>query len=409
MALLFLPAAALAAALLPAFAQASPLSLDAALDMAVQRSSAARSARAAVAGAREMAFAAGQFPDPTLRVGVENLPVTGPDRLRTDRDFQTMKRIGIGQEWVSRDKRAARQAAAEAAVGREAVQEQTAIGDARLQTALAYLDAFYAGEALKLATLNEHHAHDEFEAARGRLSSATGNSQEVLALTASRGLAADESAEVRQQQGTAQVALERWVGARADELMAIPTAATPTEQAYVDAHPAVMTLRLDRDVARQGAALAAANRAPNWSWEVSYGQRTGYSDMISFAVSIPIPVAPAQRQDRETASKLALLDKADADLVEAERAASAEYRALTSDARRLQERIEGYRASVVVPAEQRTAAAIAAYRSNQTSLVALFEARHAEVEMQRKLLALQRDLARTNAQLAFKPLTGSAR
>ena len=34
----------------------------------------------------------------------------------------------------------------------------------------------------------------------------------------------------------------------------------------------------------------------------------------------------------------------------------------------------------------------------------LFEARHAEVEAQRKLLALQRDLARTQAQLAFKPI-----
>jgi outer membrane protein, heavy metal efflux system len=40
----------------------------------------------------------------------------------------------------------------------------------------------------------------------------------------------------------------------------------------------------------------------------------------------------------------------------------------------------------------------------------LFEARHAEVEAQRKLFSLQRDLAKTQAQLALKPiLEGAAR
>ena len=51
-----------------------------------------------------------------------------------------------------------------------------------------------------------------------------------------------------------------------------------------------------------------------------------------------------------------------------------------------------------------TSAALAAYRSNQLALTAVFEARHAEVEAQRKLLALQRDLVRTQAQLNLKPI-----
>jgi outer membrane protein TolC len=74
----------------------------------------------------------------------------------------------------------------------------------------------------------------------------------------------------------------------------------------------------------------------------------------------------------------------------------------------LHERIERYRNGVVTPAGQRTAVATAAYRSNQGTLLTLFEARHAEVEAQRKLLVLQRDLARTQAQLAFKPLEQGA-
>ena len=42
-----------------------------------------------------MAIAAGQLPDPVLKFGVDNLPLSGPDRLSLSRDFMTMRRIDI--------------------------------------------------------------------------------------------------------------------------------------------------------------------------------------------------------------------------------------------------------------------------------------------------------------------------
>ena len=397
-------AVVLAAALVPLLAEGAPLNLESALEVAVQRSEAVRSGRAGQLSASEVARGAGRLPDPTLNVGVDNLPVTGPDRLSTTRDSMTMKRIGISQEWLSPAKRAARSAAAEAAVQREGIQVQAAVANTRLQTALAYLDAFYASEALKLTTLMEHHAHEELEAARGRLASAATSSQDVLALTAARGAAEDESAQVRQQQSAALVGLERWVGIRTDELLPPADMRAPSEAEYVATHPAVLAQSRALEVARREAAVTASDRTPNWTWGVSYGQRTGYSDVVSFGVSIPIPLSPSERQDRDTAAKLALADKAEADLAEATRAATAEYRALTSDSQRLQERIERYRTGVVAPATQRISAARAAYASNQSSLVTLFEARHAEVDAQRKLLTFQRDLAKARVQLRLKPL-----
>ncbi|MDR7335871.1 MAG: TolC family protein [Roseateles sp.] len=405
----FLRAVALAAALLPALSGAAPLTLDQAFELAVQRSESARAARAGVTSAAEAAQAAGQLPDPVLRAGVDNLPISGTDRF-SSRDSMTMKRIGISQEWLSAEKRAARQAAADAMVGREGAAVQAAAAEVRLQTGLAYLEAWFAGETLQLTALTEHHAHEELEAARARLSSATGSSQEVLALTGARGVTEDETAEVRQQQATARAVLERWVGAQVDDLAAPASLAIPEEQAYVVNHPAVLAAQLDAELARREAELTRSSRNPNWSWEVSYGQRSGYPDMVSVGVSIPLTVAPARRQDRDIASKLALTEKAEAALAEAMRMATGEYRALASDVKRLAERIERYRATVATVAQQRTVAALAAYRSNQVPLMTLFEARHAEVEAQRKLLALQRDLAKTQAQLALKPiLEGAAR
>jgi outer membrane protein TolC len=399
-----LRAVALAAAFLPAVAVAEPLSLDEALRLAVQHSEAARAGRSAALSANESAIAAGQLPDPMLRAGIENLPVTGADRFSTTRDSMTMKRIGISQEWLTADKRTAREGAAMAMANAESVMSGVAEGEARLQAATAYLDAWYADAALQLSIQTEHHLHEELEAGRARLAAATGDSADVLQLSSAKGMAEDESDEARQQRSAALVALQRWVGFQPDTLAQAPALAVVHELDYVARHPRVLTLRQELEVARQNAAVAAGERTPNWTWELAYGQRTGYSDMVSFGVSIPLQVAPAQRQDRETAARLALVDKAEAELAEATRAATADYRALVSDAERLQRRIERYRISVMTPAQQRTAAAMAAYRSSQGPLTALFEARHMEVEAQRKLLALQRDLAKSQAQLAFKPL-----
>ena len=400
-----LRAVAMTAALLPAFARpASPLTLERALDLAVQRSEAARSARAEALSAAESARAAGQLPDPTLQAGIDNLPVTGAGAFRTSSDSMTMTRIGLSQEWLSAQKRAARQAAADAVSARDDAQVLAAMADTRLQTALAYVDAFYAREALALTTLMAHHAHEELEASTGRVASASGGSQDVLALASARGMAEDESDEVRQQQADAVVSLRRWVGVAVDGLAA-PVVSPPSSEAEFVSHlPSLVAMRRDVDVARRVAEATANDRTPNWTWQVSYGQRTGYSDMVSVGVSIPLQVAPGRRQDRETASKLALVEKAEADLAEATRAASADYETLLGDVQRLGQRIDRYRASVVVPARQRIEAATAAYASNQLGLSTLFEARHAEVDAERKLLALQRELARAQVQLAFKPL-----
>ena len=402
---ILLRAVSLTAAWLPALALAAPLTLEQALDLAVQRSESTHAARAGAASASESARAAGQLPDPTLQAGIDNLPVTGAGAFRTTSDSMTMKRIGIAQEWLSSQKRAMRRTASEAVAAREDAQVRTAVADTRVQTALAYVDAFYAMEALKLTARMAHHAHEELEASQARLSSATGSSQDVLALAVARGMAEDESDDAGQRQGEAAVALERWIGMAVDELAPPVVASPPTEADFVAHLPSLVALRRDVDVARQAAAVAASERTPNWTWQVSYGQRAGYADMVSVGVSIPLQVAPAQRQDRQTASRLALVEKAEADLAEATRAASSDYASLLGDVQRLQQRIARYQANVAMPAQQRIATATASYASNQASLATLFEARHAQVDAERKVLALRRDLARATVQLAFKPLT----
>lgn len=402
-------AVALAIALLPAaWAVAAPISLDQAVDLAVQRSQMTRSARAGAQTAAETARAAGQLPDPMLAIGIDNLPATGAHRLSTTAEDMTMKRIGIAQEWVSAEKRLARKSVANAIHRRELAMEQVAAADVRLQTAVAYVDTYHAAEAWKLTALDERHAREELAAGMGRMATVSGSSAEVLALTSALGAAEDEVADIQQQQAAAAAALQRWTGEPVQELAPPPLAPVPTLDSFVAGHPQVVARQRDIEVARLEAAAARLNRRPDWVYELSYGQRQGRPDLVSFGVTIPLAVAPTERQDRETAAKLAMVDKAESEMAEAQRAAAGEYAALASDARRLQERIDRYQASVLEPLHQRTQATLAAYRSNQAGLVMVFEARHAEVQAQRKLLGLRRDLAKAQAQLVFRPISQGA-
>ena len=55
-----------------------------------------------------MAVSAGQLPDPIATLGVNNLPVNGPDAWSLTRDFMTMTSVGVMQEFTRADKREAR-------------------------------------------------------------------------------------------------------------------------------------------------------------------------------------------------------------------------------------------------------------------------------------------------------------
>lgn len=83
--------ALLAFASAAAHAQQAPLTLDAALQSATDRSAAMQAAQSSVRASSEAVISAGQLPDPMLKAGVDNLPVNGPQRFTIGQDFMTMR------------------------------------------------------------------------------------------------------------------------------------------------------------------------------------------------------------------------------------------------------------------------------------------------------------------------------
>ncbi|MGB4344743.1 MAG: hypothetical protein WBJ03_14155 [Moraxellaceae bacterium] len=79
-------------------AAAEGLSFDAALRAADVQAPQLQARQATLSGAQETASAAGALPDPKAFVGLDNLPIDGPDQFSTRRDFMTMQKIGLMQE-----------------------------------------------------------------------------------------------------------------------------------------------------------------------------------------------------------------------------------------------------------------------------------------------------------------------
>ncbi len=79
----------LAAAIAPMAAPAAGLGYREALEIARLNAPALRAQQATLAADTAAQPAAASLPDPRLSVGIENLPVTGPDRYSVTRDFMT--------------------------------------------------------------------------------------------------------------------------------------------------------------------------------------------------------------------------------------------------------------------------------------------------------------------------------
>lgn len=100
---------ALSAALLAAqSAQAQSVGYEEALQAARQDQPRLQAGELRIAGTREAAEAADELPDPRMRAGVMNLPISGPAAFELDRQLPTQITVGVEQEFPNLAKRRAR-------------------------------------------------------------------------------------------------------------------------------------------------------------------------------------------------------------------------------------------------------------------------------------------------------------
>ena len=399
---------ALTGAWLARAAVAQPLTLDRALELARARSQAVVAQDSAAAAARELAVAAGQLPDPTLTVGINNLPVTGPDRFSLTDDFMTMRSIGVMQEFTREGKRKARSARYEREAESAEAGKQLAVANLSRDTALAWLDRYYQEMIATTLRRQRHEAMLSIDAAEATYRGGRGSQGDVIMARAAVAMIDDRIAQNDREVLTAKTMLARWVGTPATDPLAAPpsTATSPIDVADLDSrlahHPAIAVLTKQEEVAQAEAEVARVAKDTDWSLALMYSQRgPSYSNMVSINVSIPLQWDQRNRQDREVAAKLALADQARAQREEMLRDHLAEIRVMWQEWQSYRERLGRYDSTLVPLATERTRAAMTAYRSGTGPLATVLDARRSEIDTGIERLKLELESARVWARLHF--------
>ncbi len=395
-------AAALALSVPVAPLGAQSLSLEDALRAGVAQAPRLAAQRHALSAAASQVGRAGELPDPRLKLGLENLPVTGTGRYRYDADFMTSRTIGIAQDFPNSAKRAARSERAERRQDLEAANLAAQSAAVQREIAAAWLEVHYAEQMRGVLRALAEQVRLQSDAAasgvvRGRQSAAEG-----YALRSAVEQVNDRIIEQERAVEKARNALAAWIAGEAGRPLAAPPDTSLIAHGFehlvgrLDEHPVLRVLDEREALARAEVELAKSTRERDWSLQVGYAQREpAFSNMISVAVAIDLPFAKERRQDRDVASSIAAAEQARALREDARRMHEAEVRNLLADWTTAGRRIERF-ASVLLPlARERVQAALADYRGGRGELGAVLEAERALGETE--LARVQSELERARA------------
>lgn len=387
--------------------QAPPISLEEALRLAQANAPALSAASLGAQAAQASAVSAGQLPDPVLRAGVDNLPINGADRFSLDRDFMTMRRIGLMQEYVSTEKRQLQRKRNELEAASADLTRAATQANLRRDVALAWLDRYYAIKNRELLTSLQNEVQLQLRTLDSQLRAGKAMTTEQQ-LAAAMLLQIDDRVLVNdRQERVAIINLSRWLGAAAQRIPGqLPDIRRLPESLVhgdvVHAAPQLRQHEQELNIARTELTLAEQNRSPNWSWEIAYQQRgSDYSNMVSFGVSVPLTFNAARRQDQDVAARRAQLSQAEQVHEDMVRETRTNLLSAHAEWQTLMDRHQKLAAALLPITQQRVELSLAAYRSGQTTLASALEARRTEVEARMQLLELEREMARLWAQLQF--------
>ncbi|MBC7575072.1 MAG: TolC family protein, partial [Herminiimonas sp.] len=392
----------------------APLTLAEAQRRAIAHSRQLPAKDFAARASREAAVAAGQLPDPIVKLGVDNLPASGPDRFDLNKDFMTMRRVGVMQEITLEDKRRLRADRLTQTADKSLDEKDVVAAAIERDTALAWLDLYYAKAMSAVIEEQGTQAKLEIQASDGAYRAGRGSQADVFAARSAVASFEDRNSEYKRRILNAQTMLARWIGTDTDFLLAekpdmdairLDPAALETQLAH---HPEIAVSNRQIDIAETEARLAQANKKSDWSVEVAFQQRgPAYSNMVSVGISIPFQWDQKNRQDRELSSKLAMVDQAKSERDEMLRDHVAQTRVMINEWNNDRERAARYARDLVPLAAQRTLSGITAYSGGKASLAEVLAARRNEIDVRLQALQLQADTARIWARLNFLFPTGA--
>jgi outer membrane protein TolC len=388
--------------------QRTPLTIAEAGDLALGAEPGQVALLARADAMQEQAVAAGQLPDPTLRLGLGNYPIDGGG---FSTEGMTQAQLGFRQSFPRARALEAERFGAEADAFAWGANARAR--DVLTATRKAWLNAYYAQQAQALVTESRPLFADLVTITRSLYSVGRKSQHDVLSAELELSRLDDRLYEIDRARAEAQAELSRWLGqdayrpvaARLPNWVSLPV--LEDLHAGLESHPKLAAA--DAEVLAMQAAVRAAEerKKPGWALDVGYGYREGFlaggeprSDFVSVAVTVDLPFFAKNRQDRRLAA--ALGERRAAQSMRAEtrlRLASemdAEYARWTDLTRRL----SLYETQILEQSQGRAQAALLAYQSDAGDFADVMRAWIDDLNIRIEHLRLQVERAQSYAVLA---------
>jgi len=364
----------------------------------------------------ERAVAAGQLPDPGIKMGVMSLPV---DTFAFDQEPMTQFLVGAQQMFPAGHTRALRQQQMQVQAG-----VQDAMSDDRRRQVVAevrklWLELAYNRDAERVVQSQLALYRDLQTTIERRYTSGRGGQQEIVRIELEQNLMQEQLIGLKREAAAMRAALSEWIGEQAFGELSLSTVQLPNlpqrsalEQ-QVGVHPMVEADRVRMQASEVGEDLARQRYKPDWGVEVSYGLRDGNDpsgasrpDFFSAMLMFSVPVFTGDRQDRAVAAASAETRAALNQVKNRQRALRARGEAMWENYQQQQEMLALYREDVLPAAEANVTATLNAYEGQRVSFDEYIRAENMALTKSLRASRLQANVLKAQVELLY--LVGDA-
>ncbi|WP_076011887.1 TolC family protein [Alteromonas abrolhosensis] len=414
-------------------AKAQPLSLEHALQLAIQHDPLLKGNAHRKDRFNAEAEASSYWANPQVSASVQNLPTDG---FAFDQEPMTQFKVGLKQQLPRGDENLYSQQKYQVMADQMSVESQARKAWLKREVTLTWLNWVYATRRLGLLDKEKLLLTQLLDFTESRYSQGVGAAaqQDILQVRLALLSLDDKYVQAYQQKNEARSALSKWFGAPLDESVSAPLTQSTQDAIEVDAilndsnlslssfltviessepfsilqhHPEATLLKIQTQIEAQNLNIAREQTKSQWAFEASYGYRqdaqngASRADFVSLGVQVDLPFFNKSRQDASIAAAASKMSASETDfrLKVNELAANAEV--LKSRLSALSERKALYETALVGETQQLSEAELTAYTTDTGDIGDVVNANLKQVQVQDDLLKIDIERARTLASLAY--------
>lgn len=375
--------------LLVSSAEAEPLTLNTAMQLATSRNAGLAAQQQRAQALAEHAAWAGDLPNPVLNMGALNVPV---DSWSRSQEAMTQMQLGLSQQVPFPGKRRLLTRSAEAEAGAASLEAVEWRQQLLLAVQHRWWNLFYLDHALAAEARNRQLLQQLVDVAESKYRVGKGLQQDVLLaqLELSRLLDSEYQLQAARQQ--AQAALNALLNRSADAPIEIADAAVEELPEVPDLQPLldeaagkrarILAMQQHLDAAESRTAYAEHNDYPDFKISASYGLRRGINpatggkraDLASVQLSMDLPWFNGDRQDKQLAQRQAEQAGQILQTQDVQAQVAAEIVQAVSLFRQARAQVVLYQSGILPQAEQTVASMRAGYAVNKVDFLNLVRA-----------------------------------